>query len=76
MSAARELDAVSIDRGSLDRLSIRGGRRGAYHPDMAAIVVEEDRTLTAPAEGAASGALGGLSGGFWRDADVVILGYD
>ncbi|WP_268765635.1 hypothetical protein [Leifsonia sp. Leaf336] len=43
---------------------------------MAAIVVEEDRTLTAPAEGAKTGVLGGLSGGFWSDADVVILGYD
>lgn len=43
---------------------------------MAAIVVEEDRTLAAPAEGTAKGVLGGLSGGFFSDADVVILGYD
>lgn len=43
---------------------------------MAAIVVEEDRTHIAPAEGATIGMLGGLSGGFWSDADVVILGYD
>lgn len=43
---------------------------------MAAIVVEEDRIPTAPAEDAATGVLGGLSGGFWREAGVVILGYD
>lgn len=76
MSRGCELDAVSIDRRGLDTVSIRAGRRRAYHPDMAAIVVEEDRTLTAPAEGATIGVLGGLSGGFRNDADVVILGYD
>jgi len=70
------LDTVSIDPRPLDTVSIRRNRRRAYHPDMAAIVVEEDRTLTAPAEGAKTGMLGGLSGGFWSDADVVILGYD
>lgn len=43
---------------------------------MAAIVVEEDRTLTAPAQGPTVGVLGSLSGGFWSEADVVILGYD
>ncbi|WP_426624911.1 hypothetical protein ACPPVW_02135 [Leifsonia sp. McL0607] len=43
---------------------------------MAAIVVEEDRTPSAPAEGAKIGVLGRLPGGFWSDADVVILGYD
>jgi hypothetical protein len=42
---------------------------------MAAIAVEEDRTLTAPVQGSTTGVLDGLSG-CWRDADVVILGYD
>lgn len=43
---------------------------------MAAIVVEEDRTLTAPAEGSTIAVPGGLPGGFRSEADVVILGYD
>jgi hypothetical protein len=49
---------------------------------MAAIVVEEERTVTSSAEGStpAGGStpsvLGGLSGGFRHEADVVILGYD
>lgn len=76
MSLCCGLDVVSTDRSSLDTVSIRAAVRRAYHPYMAAIVVEEDRTQSAPAEGASIGARGGLSGGFWREADVVILGYD